>query len=214
MRPGTSKNKSNIQRSNNAGTRPEKAISSRVDKRLRTNVNDCELNSSTFERANSNFRTTSRKNVQPSSLSRRPKHQSILPAEQPLQEIENRHSRSNLKTLINQVNQLTNTFNKYQRRLIESDRRLARVEVTINKSFLLIGDLTNALNTRMALGQLPRQVPIPLPRGYRKPRLPIKRLSELTMLKRDLKNQDFFSFLVSCLMLKNILQFLTIKHLR
>lgn len=108
-----------------------------------------------------------------------------------------------IKALIDDVNQLANTVNKNNRRFIENDRRLTRIEVTLNKTFVMLGDLTNAINTRMSLvgnsNSLCKEDK--LPRGFHMPRLPIDRLKELTIINRDLKNEEFFNILVSYLLL-------------
>lgn len=101
-----------------------------------------------------------------------------------------------LKTLIDAVNQLANTVNKNNRRFIENDRRLTRMEVTVNKTFVMLGDLTNAINTRMSFvgnygNALTREVK--LSRGFHMPRLPIERFKELTIINRDFKNKEFFN---------------------
>lgn len=100
-----------------------------------------------------------------------------------------------LKSLITKVNKL---IDKNEHRHTEYDRRLSRMEVTVNKSFVLIGDIVSVLDTRISLGQFSRDVPIP--RGFKNPKLPIKHVEDLTILDRDLRNKEFFSFLVSLLL--------------
>lgn len=98
------------------------------------------------------------------------------------------------------MNKLANTVNKNNRRYIENDRRLTRMEVTVNKMFVMLGDLTNSINARMSLvgNLLTREVK--LPRGFHMPRLPIKSLEELTIINRDFKDKEFFNILVSFLL--------------
>lgn len=87
-------------------------------------------------------------------------------------------------------------MSKNERRFVENDRRLTRLEVTANKTFIVLGDVSNAINARMSLGNMLSRDDKP-PKGYRKPNLPVKRLKDLIVLNKDFKNQDFFKFVVS-----------------
>lgn len=144
----------------------------------------------------SSSRNTSHRSVQ-SGLSFRPATQHSSP-DRSLHKMYNFHSaegNDRLKTLTNSVNEMRNLLSKIERRNTENDRRLSRVEVTANKTFVLVGDLVNAYDARTSLVSKSRE--LRLPRGYRMPKLPIKHRHELSILMRDLKNKDFFSFLVS-----------------
>lgn len=101
-----------------------------------------------------------------------------------------------LKTLVEEVKEIRKIVNRNDRRFVENDRRLTRLEVTANKTIIVLGDVSNAINARMSLGNLlPRE--IQLPRGFHKPKLPINALKELVIINKDFKNDEFFNFLVS-----------------
>lgn len=100
-----------------------------------------------------------------------------------------------LKTLVKDVKQLTEFVYKNNKRFVENDRRSTRLEVTVNKMFIMLGDLSNGINVRMLLGNSTREARPP--KGYHAPRLPVKRLKDLTIINRDFKNKDFFNFMVN-----------------
>lgn len=101
-----------------------------------------------------------------------------------------------LQTLVKEVREIKKIVTKNDRRFVESDRRLTRLEMTANKTFIVLGDLSNATNVRMLMGNtLPREDKPP--KGFHTPKLPIKRLKELFIVNKDLKNQAFFNFLAS-----------------
>ncbi len=101
-----------------------------------------------------------------------------------------------LGTLLEEVRELKKIVIKNERRFVESDRRLTRLEVTVNKSFIVLGDLSNAINARMALAPLQRESKPP--NGFRVPKLPVKRLRDLIAINKDFQNDDVFNFMVSC----------------
>lgn len=101
-----------------------------------------------------------------------------------------------LKTLTEAVKQLTDTVNKQNRRLVEYDRRQTRMEVTVNKTFITLGDLANGVNLRMMLGSaVPND--LKLPKGFREPKLPIETIRQLMAINSDFKNNDYLHFCVS-----------------
>lgn len=100
-----------------------------------------------------------------------------------------------LQTLVKEVRELKKIVTKSDRRFVENDRRLTRLEVTANKTFIVLGDVSNAINARMLLGNtLPREDKPP--KGFYPPKLPIKRMKELFIIDKDLQNQNFFNYLV------------------
>lgn len=101
-----------------------------------------------------------------------------------------------LQTLLKKVRVIESIVTKNDRRLVENDRRLTRLEVTVNKTFLVLGDVSNAINTRAIMGNtLPSEVKPP--KGFRAPQLPIKRLRDLVFVNDHLANKDFLNYLVS-----------------
>lgn len=85
---------------------------------------------------------------------------------------------------------LTEVTNEINQRLKEFDRRLHRMEVTLNKTFVLVGDL-NGHNGDL-LDDIAND------QGYELPELPIEKFSELTVMEEKLKDKDFRCFYVSC----------------
>lgn len=136
----------------------------------------------------------------PGSFSYRQKYDQLQPHHQgnqylgPLNAQTSKDSRL-LQTLVKEVNELKKMVTKRDRRFVESERRLTRLEVTVNKTFIVLGDVSNAINTRMLLGStLPTE--IKLPKGFHKPKLPLNTPKELYYINKDLSNQDFFKYLV------------------
>jgi len=78
-----------------------------------------------------------------------------------------------------------------ERRFVENDRRLARIEMVVNKTFILVRDITNS-NTSMEL----TEDTIENPHGFETPKLPVESLRELAILQSKLKNKEFRKFLV------------------
>lgn len=89
----------------------------------------------------------------------------------------------------------------FHQRLDSYDRRLARMEVTINKMFVLVNNLNQHI-----LGKIPKPTPIipvrmrepvSCPKGFDSPNFPIKSADEMSKLHCDLKHKNFFAFLVA-----------------
>lgn len=91
--------------------------------------------------------------------------------------------------LMNVVKKLTETVSKSSRQLRDNDRRFQRMEVTVNKIFVLVGDLHG--NAGPIHDELVND------KGFLIPELPIYSTNELALIKRKLKDKEFRSFLVS-----------------
>lgn len=118
-----------------------------------------------------------------------------------------------IQTLVKEVREIKKIVTKNDRRFVESDRRLTRLEVTANKTFIVLGDLSNEMNVRMLLGNTLQREEKP-PKGFRTPKLPIKRINELCIVDKDLGNQGFFNYLVSNVSLRFIVRLFTIMFSR
>lgn len=90
---------------------------------------------------------------------------------------------------------------KSDQRQTEHERRLNRMEVTINKTFIMVGDLTNTNNLRVPHnGSSNRQIDMESEAEideFDVPKLPILKLNELDSLQKELKNRRFRRFLVN-----------------
>lgn len=96
---------------------------------------------------------------------------------------------SSSRDLINVVQNLTETLDKSIQQFKEYDRRLHRMELTVNKIFVLVGDLNG--------NAAPIHDEIENGHGFEIPNLPIKSTNELAVMKRKLKNKEFRDFFVS-----------------
>lgn len=90
----------------------------------------------------------------------------------------------------------------YHQRLDSFDRRLVRIEVTINKMFGLINNMNQHIlgKTFQPTTIIPVRTKEPViscPKGFNPPSFPIKSLDEMEKLHNDLKNKNFFVFLVA-----------------
>lgn len=113
-------------------------------------------------------------------------------------EVDSFHRQKNISTaskcdsnadLMNVVQKLTDTIRKNNQQLKENDRRLHRMELTVNKIFVLVGDLNG--NTGPILDELAND------QGFEIPKLPIETTNELAVMKRKLKDKEFRDFFVS-----------------
>lgn len=86
---------------------------------------------------------------------------------------------------------MADTVSQNNQQLKEYDRRLHRMELTVNKIFVLVGDL----NGNAAL----LHVEIENDHGFVLPNLPIESMNELAVMKRKLKDKAFRDFFVSFL---------------
>ncbi len=134
------------------------------------------------------------KNARPVSSCQNDRRQHIQKNNSPERHM--RHDSDILQTLVNEVRDIKGIVTKNERRFVENDRRFTRLEVTVNKSFIVLGDVSNAINGRMLMGNMLQRDDKP-PKGYHMPKLPVKRLKELIVLNKDLKNEMFSKFLVS-----------------
>lgn len=92
----------------------------------------------------------------------------------------------NLTKIVQKMGEMIQQNNQ---QLKNNDRRLHRMEVTVNKIFILAGDLNGnggALHDELLNDQ-----------GFEIPDLPITTTEELTIMKRKLRNKEFRSFFVS-----------------
>lgn len=90
--------------------------------------------------------------------------------------------------LINVVRKLDDTLSKNNQQLKEYDRRLHRMEITVNKILVLVGDLNG---NAAPIHEIENE------HGFEIPKLPIKTSSELAVMKRKLKDKEFRDFFVS-----------------
>lgn len=133
-------------------------------------------------------------------------------------------SRSNLRGsdlfdgLRSDVKYLVGLVKKFSQRQIEQERRMNRIEVSINKTFIMVGDMTNTHNNMHVQpnGQLiNRQMDIQSETdmvGFERfdvPKLPIVDVNELLALQKQLKNREFKRFLVSTVL--SVSQFLIVS---
>ena len=86
-------------------------------------------------------------------------------------------------------------------RQIEHERRMSRIEVTLNKAFIMIGDVANRNNLQLQNSAI-REGLIDLDSEadmdeFDVPKMPIRDLSELSNLHEQLKEKRFRRFLVS-----------------
>lgn len=102
-----------------------------------------------------------------------------------------------LQTLLKKVSDIERTVTKNDRRFVEYERRLTRLEVTVNKTFIVLGDVSNAINTRALIGNTSFFRDDKPPKGFQAPKLPIKRLRDLIFVNEHLENKDYFNYFVS-----------------
>lgn len=94
-----------------------------------------------------------------------------------------------VQDLMKVVKKIGETIKQNNQLLKDNDRRLHRMEVTVNKVLVLVGDLNGngaALQDELLNEQ-----------GFEIPDLPITTTQELTVMKRKLKNKEFRVFFVS-----------------
>lgn len=106
--------------------------------------------------------------------------------------VSNRVSTNELLRKIENLSEMVN------RRVAENERRMCRLEVTVNKIFIMVGDLS---------GHTGPIDEITNDKGFEVPELPIKTTKELALLKRKLKDKDFMDFMVSlfvCLLYRHL----------
>lgn len=113
------------------------------------------------------------------------------------------------------LKRLLKLMEKCDQRQIEQDRRLNRFEVTMNKMFIMMGDLTNANNSQVQHRDVQmmstREIDIESEDEideFDAPKLPVRHLDELYTLHKDLKDKRYRNFLVSdCVLLCLLLYF-------
>lgn len=93
-----------------------------------------------------------------------------------------------VKELMKVVLETRETINQVNLQLKDNDRRLHRMEVTVNKVFLMVGDLNGNGALQNELIDDP---------GFEIPNLPIDTTKRLLAMKRKLKNKEFRTFFVS-----------------
>lgn len=84
---------------------------------------------------------------------------------------------------------------------VEHERRLNRMEVSINKTLILVGDITRSNNmfaqpTGLVNRQIDRDSDMDIDE-FDVPKMPIKDLDELFNFQKQLRNRRFNRFLVS-----------------
>lgn len=112
------------------------------------------------------------------------------------------------------VNRLLKLMEKCDQRQIEQDRRLNRLEVTMSKMFIMMGDLSNANNSQVQHRDVQmmstRQTDIESEDEideFDTPKLPVRHLDELHTIHKDLKDKRYRNFLVSDCVLFSLLLF-------
>ncbi len=90
--------------------------------------------------------------------------------------------------MIATVKELTKAVERNNEKMTQNDRRWNRLEVTINKIFVTVGDMNGNI-------PIPDEIDDP---GFNIPDLPITSKTELSIVHRKLKDKEFRKFWVSC----------------
>lgn len=99
------------------------------------------------------------------------------------------------------INYLIKLMEKSNQIQVEHERRLNRMEVSINKTLILVGDMTRSNNmfaqpTGLVNRQIDRDSDMDIDE-FDVPKMPIKDLDELFNFQKQLRNRRFNRFLVS-----------------
>lgn len=103
------------------------------------------------------------------------------------------HQNFHKNELLTELKELTKTTKGLSSRLSAIDQRLDRLEVTANKTFVLVGDITSKDTHK------PKELKMDDEscENFDVPSFPIRNMSKLTIIHKKLKDNGFRDFLVA-----------------